>query len=183
MVRSPLPSRPSSCWEGRVSSRVYPSPLPQRSRPPTKGRRLAARTQLGRLSVSDHQGWQRRAALLYQRRGLQQQAPRHAQVLRRIADQLGTGRMLSGAARCPAPFSPTPLASELQHPCYLHMQSTVALANHRRAASIVCGSFPKLPAISAQAASNASPIAFKASGPNAAPSMSCRAFTIFATLT
>jgi len=34
----------------------HPSPLPLCSRPPTQGRRLAARAQVGWLPVSDHQG-------------------------------------------------------------------------------------------------------------------------------
>jgi len=45
-----------------------------------------------------------------------------------------------------------------------------ALARASRASSTVRGSVPNLPAISAHATSNASLIAFKASGPNDTPS-------------
>jgi hypothetical protein len=53
-----------------------------------------------------------------------------------------------------------------------------AFANRRHAFSTSTGSSPKLPAISAQAASKASLVDFKASGPNDTPSMSCRAFVV-----
>ena len=43
---------------------VYSSPCPVLGRASTEGRRLAARAQMGRFPLLDHQGWQRCAALL-----------------------------------------------------------------------------------------------------------------------